>query len=273
MKTPPFAEHNQNLARRFGGLDRLHGQGFSQFLNRHAHVMVVGVGGVGSWAVEALARSGVGEITLVDLDHVSESNINRQIQATDATLGIEKIRALADRVHSYFPGCTLHCKDVFLDESNALPLIQQLSLQAQVDDKKVVLLDCCDQVKAKVQMASISSRQHIAFVTAGSAGGKSQPWLLQVADLKDAVNDPLLAKMRYQLRRHHSLSKDPKKKMGVACVYSTEQVKKSTDAFAPAGLNCAGYGSVVTVTAVMGMQMAAWALLQLEKTWKAAQSV
>ena len=246
-----------DLARRFGGLDRLYGEGAHRFLNQQVHAMVVGLGGVGSWAAEALARSGVGRITLVDLDHVAESNINRQIQACDATLGQEKIKALAAHIHSYFPSCQITLIDAFLEPGNAQTLLTEFSATAA---EHKVLLDCCDNVRAKVAMVNWAKRLNIAVVLSGSAGGKTKPWLVQPADLRDTTNDPLLAKVRYTLRRDHGYAKDPKKKLGVAVFYSAEQVKRS-DTYEPAaGLNCAGYGSVVTVTATMGMQMAAWAI-------------
>lgn len=249
-----------DLSRRFGGLDRLYGDGAHHFLNTQAHAMVVGVGGVGSWGAEALARSGVGRITLVDMDHVAESNINRQIQACDATLGQEKIKALADHIHSYFPACEVTLVDAFLEPDNAQTLLEQF---AAAPGQHKVLLDCCDNVRAKVAMAHWCKRLNIAVVLSGSAGGKSKPWLVQPADLRDTTNDPLLAKVRYTLRRQHGHAKDPKKKLGVQVFYSAEQITRSETCEPAAGLNCAGYGSVVMVTATMGMQMAAWAISQL----------
>ncbi|WP_421831575.1 tRNA threonylcarbamoyladenosine dehydratase [Limnobacter sp.] len=252
----PTDEHS-DLDRRFGGISRLYGDGTHAFLNQRVHALVVGVGGVGSWAVEALARSGVGRITLVDMDHVAESNINRQIQACDATLGREKIKALADHIHGYFPQCQVTLVDAFLEPDNAQALLTEFA--AAAGEYKVVL-DCCDNVRAKVAMVTWTKRLNLSVVLSGSAGGKTKPWLVQPADLRDTINDPLLAKVRYTLRREHGYAKDPKKKLGVAVFYSAEQVKRSDACEPAAGLNCAGYGSVVTVTATMGMQMAAWAI-------------
>ena len=246
-----------DLSRRFGGLDRLYGDGAHTFLNSQVHAMVVGVGGVGSWAVEALSRSGVGRITLVDMDHVAESNINRQIQASDPTLGQEKIKALADHIHGYFPTSQITLVDAFLEPDNAQTLLEHF---AAAPGAYKVLLDCCDNVRAKVAMVTWAKRLGLPVVLSGSAGGKSKPWLVQPADLRDTTNDPLLAKVRYTLRREHGYAKDPKKKLGVPVFYSVEQVKRAETCEPSAGLNCAGYGSVVTVTATMGMQMAAWAI-------------
>ena len=181
----PMDEH-PDLNRRFGGISRLYGDGTHAFLNQRVHAMVVGVGGVGSWAAEALARSGVGHITLVDMDHVAESNINRQIQATDATLGREKIKALADHIHGYFPQCQITLVDAFLEPDNAQALLTEFA--AAAGECKVVL-DCCDNVRAKVAMVTWAKRLNLAVVLSGSAGGKTKPWLVQPADLRDTTND------------------------------------------------------------------------------------
>lgn len=253
-----------DLARRFGGLDRLYGEGARERLQARAHVMVVGVGGVGSWAVEALARSGVGELTLVDLDHVAESNINRQLQATSLTLGMEKTRALAQRIALINPDCKVNCVDDFLTPDNAKDLLSEF---ADSGRPALYVLDCCDQFKAKLALVLVCKRLKLPLLVAGSAGGKSQPWLVQPADLRDTTNDPLLAKLRYQLRKDHNFGSKTAKnpKLGVQAFYSTEQIRKSEICQTETGLNCAGYGSVVGVTATMGMQMAAWAVNQLVK--------
>lgn len=253
-----------DLARRFGGLDRLYGDGTRLALADHAHVMVVGVGGVGSWAVEALARSGVGELTLVDMDHVAESNVNRQLQATSQTLGIEKTRALAQRIAQINPTCKVNCVDDFLTPDNAQALLAEF---AACGKQTKYVLDCCDQFKAKLAMVLVCKRLKLTLLIAGSAGGKSQPWLIQPADLRDTTNDPMLAKLRYQLRKEHNFgSKGAKNtKLGVQTFFSPEQIRKSEICQTDAGLNCAGYGSVVGVTATMGMQMAAWAVNDLVK--------
>lgn len=243
--------------RRFGGLNRLYGEGFSQRLATQAQAMVVGVGGVGSWAVEALARSGVGCLWLVDLDHVAESNINRQVQATDLSLGQEKIRALADRIATFAPECQVVLVDAFLEEGNAEELLTRFLGDRSRD---AVVLDCCDNARAKVAMAVLCKRLKVPLLMAGSAGGKVKPWLVQPADLRDTTNDPLLAKVRYQLRKAHGFPKEGKKKMAVQVFYSAEQITKPTQCAPQSGLNCAGYGSLVSVTATMGMQMAACAI-------------
>lgn len=259
MSEPVHCDSN----RRFGGVNRLYGPGFHTFLSEGVHVLVVGVGGVGSWVVEALARSGVGEMTLMDLDQVAESNINRQIQATDANLGKAKVLALAQRVQEYAPKAQIHTIEAFLEEDNARSLVESLIASAQSKGKTLAVMDCCDNAHAKVTMAALCRRNKLIFAMSGSAGGKCKPWLVQPEDLRDTVNDPLLAKVRYQLRKDYTFSRT--RKMGVQTFYSTEQLARVHNDQPLQGLSCAGYGSVVTVTASMGMQMAAWVLNSLHR--------
>lgn len=244
-----------DVERRFGSLNRLYGEGATEHL-RNCHAVVVGVGGVGSWAVEALARSSVGRLTLVDMDHVAESNINRQIQATDENLGKAKILALQERVASFAPGCAVSLVDDFLTSDNAAQLFD-----SWVSLENTIVLDCCDQTSAKVAMILQAKSKKVPIVVAGSAGGKFRPWMIQTADLRDSLNDALLAKVRYTLRKQHGFSKT--KRMSVPVFFSTEQAVKTEVCDPGSGLNCAGYGSSVTVTATMGMQMAAWSINRL----------
>ena len=239
-----------DLERRFGGINRLYG---AQALSRlqALHIAVVGLGGVGSWAAEALARSGVGALTLVDMDHVAESNINRQVIATDATLGMSKVDAMAQRVSAFAPNCRLHLIDDFASPENLDELFPAtLKLNA--------VADCCDQLKTKVALVSFTQQRGISCIVAGSAGGKTRPWALEVGDLSRTEQDPLLAKVRYQLRKDHNFPKGERQKFGVMAAFSRQAVKRQTDCDAGAGLNCAGYGSVVAVTATMGFLMAGW---------------
>lgn len=253
-----------DVARRFGGLERLYGaQGAARI--RSAHVMVVGVGGVGSWAVEALARSGVGRITMVDMDHVSESNINRQIHATQLTLGQSKIEAMRDRIALIHPECIVTCIDDFVTPENWLSIVPK-SLDVDVD----VVIDACDQVHAKVAMAAWAVRSKTLFISVGAAGGKRLAHLVDIDDLSKTTHDPLLAQLRYRLRKEHSAPKEGRK-IGVNCVYSKETVKqpvKQVEGLDDMGsvdgtLNCHGYGSVVSVTATFGQCAAGWALDKL----------
>jgi tRNA A37 threonylcarbamoyladenosine dehydratase len=258
-----FPAEDADLERRFGGLRRLYGDaGYARL--RAASVAVVGLGGVGSWAVEALARSGVARLVLIDLDHVSESNINRQVQATGRTLGQHKGLALRERIADIHPGCDVQVVDAFVDADNWPGL-----LGAPVQ----VLVDACDQVRAKAALAAWALKCGVAMVTVGAAGGKRSPQAVEVADLAEVTHDPLLASLRQRLRK--SAVAPARGKIGVRCVFSCESVVLP-QAVCEAGadgkgditrtdgtLNCHGYGSSVAVTATFGMVAAGEALAQL----------
>ncbi len=200
--------------------------------------------------MEALARSGVAELALFDLDHVAESNINRQIQALGATLGQAKAQALRERIADIHPKCRVHAVENFVDESNWPGL-----LPAPVD----VLIDACDQVRAKAAMAVWSHATGTPLVSVGAAGGKRQAQAVQVEDLAAVTHDPLLASLRQRLRKHHGAPRSGP--MGVRCVYSREAVVKPSETCdIEANLNCHGYGSSVAVTATFGMVAAGAAL-------------
>jgi tRNA A37 threonylcarbamoyladenosine dehydratase len=231
--------------RRFGGVERLFGLDAAKRV-RQSHVAVVGLGGVGSWAAEALARSGVGTLTLIDFDQVAESNINRQIHAIAATVGQAKINAMRERIHAFHPECQVTCVESFVEPENWLGI-----LPAGVD----AVLDACDQLSAKLSMAAWALTQQQIFVSVGAAGGKRHGQLASVADLAEVTHDPLLAKLRYRLRKEHGAPRDGKK-MGLACVFSPEVVAPpdaSCDIPGDGSLNCHGYGSLVTVTAAFGL--------------------
>jgi tRNA A37 threonylcarbamoyladenosine dehydratase len=260
--------------RRFGGLARLHGvRGAAQIFA--SHVVVVGIGGVGSWSAEALARSGVGRITLIDMDHVSESNINRQIHSLQSTLGKSKIEAMRDRILDINNNCHVHLVDDFVTPENWSALEIQISQFEKIDG----LIDACDQVAAKTTLAAWTLRQKkMAYITVGAAGGKQQAQLLQVSDLSLVTHDPLLAKVRYNLRRAHGAARQGK--LGVACVSSTEPVLQPTqnqnsdvcavDESFDGSLNCHGFGSSVAVTATFGMTAAGTVIRELAKVPKTA---
>jgi tRNA threonylcarbamoyladenosine dehydratase len=240
-----------DLERRFGGLRRLYGD--AAYLRiRSARVAVVGVGGVGSWAAEALARSGVAALTLIDLDHVAESNVNRQVQALGSTLGMAKVEALRARIADIHPGCAVRGVEEFAEASNWPGL-----LGAPVD----VVIDACDQVSAKVAIAAWALATRTPLVIVGAAGGKRAAERVEVGDLAAVTHDPVLASLRQRLRKHHGAARVGD--IGLTCVFSREPVS------APAGeaacdvdgnLNCHGYGSSVAVTAAFGMVAASRAL-------------
>ena len=264
MDCPIQCRHPQNnrklivadTERRFGGVARLYGATGAARL-RDAHICVVGIGGVGSWSVEALARTGVGRITAVDLDMVAESNTNRQIHALGDIYGKAKVEAMAERIRAINPDCQVNCIEDFVTPENVSEILAQ--------DFSVVI-DAIDQVRAKVAMIAFCQRQKIPIVVAGAAGGQLDPTQIRVADLSQTVQDPLLAKVRSMLRREHGFPRDGKKKFGVAAVYSTEPLRypdtagSCDTASGPAGLNCAGFGSSVCVTAAFGMAAAAQAI-------------
>ncbi|KQW51964.1 MULTISPECIES: ThiF family adenylyltransferase [unclassified Roseateles] len=240
-----------DLERRFGGLRRLHGDAAYQRL-RTARFAVVGLGGVGSWAVEALARCGAAELTLIDLDQVSESNINRQIQALGSTVGMAKAEALRQRIADIHPDCAVRVIEEFVEPDNWPALVGGVEFDG--------LIDCCDQVRAKATLAAWATSQGLPFVTVGAAGGKREPHRVQLDDLAETTHDPLLASLRQRLRKHHGAPRVAK--MGVACVYSREPVHLPAQEAGEAcdidgSLNCHGYGSSVAVTATFGLCAAA----------------
>ncbi|SDJ47619.1 tRNA A37 threonylcarbamoyladenosine dehydratase [Variovorax sp. OV700] len=247
-----------DLARRFGGLERLYGVAGAARI-RGAHVLIAGIGGVGSWAVEALARSGVGRLTLVDLDHVSESNINRQIHALDSTVGQAKVEAMRDRIAQINPECKVLAIDEFVEPGNWTTLLEAAQ---QANGPATAVIDACDQVKAKLTMAAWARASRTAFVTVGAAGGKRQAHKVDIDDLSLVTHDPLLAQLRQRLRKEHGAPREGRK-IGVTCVFSRESVAPPDASCAIEGdgsLNCHGYGSVVSVTATFGQCAAGWVL-------------
>jgi tRNA A37 threonylcarbamoyladenosine dehydratase len=241
-----------DLQRRFGGLERLYGVGGAAAI-RSAHVAVVGIGGVGSWAAEALARSGVAALTLIDLDHIAVSNVNRQIHALDSTIGQAKVQAMRERIAQIHPGCRVEGIEEFVAPDNWPHL-----LPAGV----TAVLDACDEVKAKVAMAAWALAGKTTFITVGAAGGKRMAHRVDIDDLANTTHDPLLAQVRYRLRKFHGAPREGKK-IGVACVFSREAVAPPDASCAIEGdgsLNCHGYGSVVSVTATFGQCAAGWLL-------------
>lgn len=241
-----------DLQRRFGGMTRLHGADAAARIAA-AHVCVIGIGGVGSWAAEALARSGVGRLSLIDLDHVAESNINRQVHALGATLGQAKVLAMRDRIADINPACRVNCIEEFITPDNVADLLPACD----------AIVDAIDQVRAKAALIAYCKRARIALVTTGGAGGRSDPTQLRVDDLVRTIQDPLASKVRARLRKEYGFPRDPKKKFGVDCVYSIEPIRRpdaaacDLDEAGLHGLNCAGYGSSVCVTAAFGLAAAA----------------
>lgn len=256
-----MAEKQISVERRFGGLNRLFGEGSVTKL-QDAHIMVAGIGGVGSWCVEALTRSGVGQISLIDMDHISESNINRQLPALGSTVGQSKIEAMRQRIVDINPFCRVNLIDDFIGPEN---------VESLLDAKPHVLIDCTDQSEAKIAMILAAKKAKIKLYVCGAAGGKRNPLALKQGDLSQSTHDAMLAKLRGRLRKMHGFAR-PKidklktkgriPKMGIE-VFWLEEAAIMPNAWqsqdpptAPQGLSCAGYGSSVTVTAPMGFAVA-----------------
>ena len=250
----------QQYQRRFQGTQSLYGTAnFERFAA--AHVYVIGVGGVGSWVAEALARTAVGTITLIDLDVLVASNVNRQLPALDSTFGQSKIAAMAARLSEINPQVQLHLVDDFLTADNVAALLPSRAevKQAAAQHQAIVVLDCVDDMSAKLAIALHCRFNKLKLICAGGAGGKIDPRHITVSDLKDSYQDPLLARLRYKLRFEKNINGALKEKFGIKCVYSTEppKVDKSCQS---GGLHCGGYGSAVAVTSVVAMIMVSEAL-------------
>ncbi len=238
--------------RRFGGLGRLYGVDALARLGA-AHACVVGVGGVGSWAVEALARSGVGKLTLIDLDHIAESNINRQIHALESTLGASKVAVMRDRIAQISPDCKVQAIDDFLTVENIGALVPG----------EAWLIDAIDQPRVKAALIAWARERGQRLITCGAAGARVDPLALKRVDLAQTRGDALLSSVRARLRREHGFSRKLGEPFGVPAITSEELPLASAaePACEPgAPLACSGYGSSVALTATMGFAAAAWVI-------------
>ncbi len=256
--------------RRFGGIARLYGDAaLSTF--RNAHVCVIGVGGVGSWAVEALARTAIGKLTLIDLDHLAESNVNRQIHALTDTLGMAKVGALRERIAQINPYCDVTEVEEFIAPDNVAAMLPP----GRFD----YVIDAIDNAKAKVALIVHCRENRIPLVTVGSAGGQVDPTRIEVCDLSRTEQEPLLARVRKRLRAAHGFPRDRRHKFHIDAVWSSEPLRQpelcdvsdvnaDDGSAAPSnagitGINCAGYGSAVVVTASFGFVAASHVLRKL----------
>ncbi len=209
------APMEQELHERFGGVDRLYGQGA---VARYAlsRVAVVGMGGVGSWAVEALARSGVGHLTLIDADDICVSNTNRQLPALAGQYGRNKAQAMAERCMAINPLLQADAIPSFLGSDN---------MEALLDRRFDLVLDACDSFRAKVEMIAWCRRRKLPIIVSGSAGGRTDPTQIRVRDLSRTEHDALLALVRKKLRSEFSFPRNPDRYFGVQAVYSLENVR------------------------------------------------
>ncbi len=238
---------------RFGGVERLHGaEGFAKL--QKAHVCVVGIGGVGSWVCESLARCGVGEITLIDADDVCVTNINRQVHALTESIGQEKVKAMADRIRSINPKCIIHQEKTFFLESTAEKL-----LKPQYN----FVVDAIDSIKHKSLLIALCKQKDINMITIGGAGGKVNIADIQVCDLGRSYDDRLLCKLRKELRNKYGFPRFKKKKFHVQCVFSPEMPKlpwcetDSKEQQTSLKLDCNnGFGTDVAVVSIFGITAA-----------------
>ena len=253
-----------DFERRFGGIARLYGApALARF--RAAHVCVVGVGGVGSWVAEALARSAIGHITMIDLDNLAESNINRQIHALTDTIGQAKVTALAERIAQINPYCRVTQIEDFITPDNLDEMVGLRNYD--------YVIDAIDDVRAKTALIVYCRNNGIRLITIGGAGGQIDPTKIEVRDLCRTEQEPLLAKVRKRLRSEHGFPRGTKNKFGIDAVFSTEPLRQPDTGEDDAcevdgqagvtGLNCAGFGSAMVVTASFGLVAAAHVLRRL----------
>ncbi len=247
--------------RRFGSIARLYGaDGLARI--RASRVAIVGLGGVGSWAAEACARSGIGFLTLIDLDHVAESNINRQIHALDSTLGAAKVVAMARRIRDINPHCMVEAIEEFVEAGNLAALFPR----GRFD----FVVDAIDHVRAKTALIAHCHAQAMPLITIGGAGGRTDASRVRVADLAHTEHEAMLAKVRKALRTHHDFPRNLKRSFGVTAVYSDQRAIadegfEQQSRTGMTGLNCAGFGSSVAVTATFGFVAAGLLLERLAR--------
>lgn len=264
---------SEQYERRFKGTQTLYGKAQVNIFAA-AHVYVIGVGGIGSWVAEGLARTAIGTITLIDLDVLVASNVNRQLPALDSTFGQSKVATMGARIREINPKVTLYLVDDFLSAANVADLLPSRSdmMAAADQNQSIVILDCVDDMDAKLAIALHCRFNKLKLICAGGAGGKLDPLQIKVSDLRKSYQDPLLAKLRNDLRFEKGINKELKYKFSIKCVYSTEPPHMDKS-YQVGGLNCGGYGSSVVVTSVIAMVMVNETLKLLSKQAGAKHSV
>lgn len=235
-----------NYEQRFGGIGRLYTpEGLAKL--RQSHVCVIGIGGVGSWAVEALARTGIGKITMIDMDDICITNINRQIHAMTGTVAQLKTEAMKERVEKINPECVVEIIDDFITPEN---------ISEYLNRGYDYVLDAIDSVRTKAALIAYCKRNKIKLIITGGAGGQTDPSQIQIADLSKTIQDPLASRVRSLLRKEYNFSQNPKRKFGIDCVFSTQPLifpKMGEGCEVSATMNCAnGFGAVTMVTATFG---------------------
>jgi tRNA A37 threonylcarbamoyladenosine dehydratase len=265
MKEFDYQDYNQ----RFGGIARLYGtEGLKKLLD--SHVLIVGLGGVGTWVAEALARSGVGAITLVDLDDICITNTNRQIHAHDKMFGVMKVKAISDRILAINPQCKVRPIEDFFTASSAALILNQ---------KYDYVIDAIDSLQNKCVLASLCRDQNLPLIITGGAAGKRNPAMIRIDDLGGSCNDSLLFALRKRLRQEFnfpsgtSFTRSKKQIFNIACAYSAEEpmfpksdgtVCAIADLETNLKLDCeTGMGSITHITGTFGFMVAGHVITQL----------
>jgi tRNA A37 threonylcarbamoyladenosine dehydratase len=262
---------SESYLARFAGIGRLYGQAALTTFSK-SHVMVIGIGGVGTWVAEALARSGIGEITLMDLDDVCVTNSNRQSHALASTIGQSKVAVMAARLRDINPECTVNEVEDFISPDNFGQYLQSKAQGSNLD----FVVDCIDAVKQKAAMIAWCKRNKIPIVTVGGAGGQTDPTLIQLTDLSKTYQDPLLAKVRTILRKEYNFSKNVQRRFAIDAVFSSQHLvypkadgsvcNTKSDTDGSMRMDCAsGFGAVTMVTGTFGFVAASRVLAKLAK--------
>ena len=258
-----YVDNMSDFETRFGGIARLYGQSGLEKL-RTAHVCIVGIGGVGAWAAEALARSGVGALTLVDLDEVCVTNINRQLHALTETVGHAKVEAMARRIRAINPDCRVTAEQKFFNEQTAAELLAP---------KYDFIVDAIDDVTNKILLLVRGRAEKIPVIACGGAGGRRELTSVRLGDLSEASHDKLLAEVRRKLRQEHGFPAG-QSAMSLPCVYSVERTvypqadgtvcEMRSAAEDGARLNCnGGLGSATFVTGAFGFAAAGFVVRKI----------
>jgi len=206
---------NEQIKERFAGVERLYGRGSLETLQSR-RVAVVGMGGVGSWVVEALARSAVGHLTLIDADDICVSNTNRQLPALEGNYGRNKSVAMAERCRAINPAMSVDAVEAFLTPTNMVELL---------DRDFDLVIDACDSFRVKVETIAWCRRRKLPLLTVGAAGGRTDPTLVRVRDVSRTEHDAMLALIRKKLRSEFNFPKNAKRYFGVPAIYSLENVR------------------------------------------------
>lgn len=254
-----------SFTQRFSGIERLYGRSAAHSL-ADRHVAIAGLGGVGSWAAEALARSGIGALTLFDLDEVCISNTNRQLHALEGAFGRAKVEVMAERLRAINPECRIETRMQFVTRTN---------VESVIDSRFDAVVDAIDSVKHKAALLAHCRRHRIWVICAGGAGGQTDPTQIQVADLGRTTQDPLLAKVRNLLRREYGFSRNPRRRFDIPAIYSLQQmtypaaeggISHEKPGDGPARLDCStGFGAASFVTGAFGFVAASKVMERLAK--------